>query len=126
MVGDVFSADGHVQTRRQGSFGVLTGEVATSLAMVLTELLQNAVEHGLRGREGTVTLRARRQGDELWVDVDDTGPGFPPGFDAADGTLGLSIVRTLVEGELYGELTHGATPDGGARMSLRIPLPGRA
>ena len=126
MVGDVSSADGHVRTARQGSFGVLTGEVATPLAMVLTELLQNAVEHGLRGRTGTVTLRARRVGDGLWVDVEDTGPGLPAGFDLANGTLGLSIVRALVEGELYGELTHGATPDGGARMSLHIPLPAGA
>ena len=125
MVGDVSSADGPVQTHREGSFGVLTGEVATPLAMVLTELLQNAVEHGLRGRAGTVTLRARRQDDDLWVDVDDTGAGLPAGFDVADGTLGLSIVRALVEGELYGRLSHGATPHGGARMSLHVPLPGR-
>jgi two-component sensor histidine kinase len=125
MVGDVSSADGYVQTHRQGSFGVLTGEVATPLAMVLTELLQNAVEHGLRGRSGTVTLRARRAGDDLWVDVDDTGAGLPSGFDVADGTLGLSIVRTLVEAELYGELSHGASPEGGARMSLHIPLSAR-
>jgi two-component system, sensor histidine kinase PdtaS len=125
MVADVSSADGQVQTHRLGSFGVLTGEVATPLAMVLTELLQNAVEHGLQGRSGIVTLRARRVGNDLWVDVDDTGPGLPPGFAIADGTLGLSIVRTLVEAELDGELTHGAGPDGGARMSLHIPLAGR-
>jgi two-component system, sensor histidine kinase PdtaS len=126
MVGDVSSAAGHVRTRRVGSFGVLTGEVATPLAMVLTELLQNSVEHGLRGRAGTVTLRARREGGVLGVDVDDSGPGLPPGFDPSHGTLGLSIVRTLVEGELDGELTHGSSPDGGARMSLQIPLAPRA
>jgi two-component system, sensor histidine kinase PdtaS len=126
MVSDVSSADGLVRTQRLGSFGVLAGEVATPLAMVLTELLQNAVEHGVQGRTGAVTLRARRAADGLWVDVDDTGPGLPPGFDMADGTLGLSIVRTLVEAELHGELTHGASPEGGARMSLRIPLTARA
>jgi two-component system, sensor histidine kinase PdtaS len=115
--------DGQVHTSRQGSFGVLDGEVATPLAMVLTELLQNAVEHGLRGQSGAVTLRAGRDRDGLRVDVDDTGCGLPADFDLAQETLGLSIVRALVEGELDGELTHGRSDDGGARMTLRIPAP---
>jgi two-component system, sensor histidine kinase PdtaS len=119
---DAAAAYGRVETRRLGSFGVLTGDVATALAMVLTELLQNAVEHGLGGRPGTVTLRARREPAALWVDVDDSGPGLPAGFDLDNGTLGLSIVRTLVESELSGELSHGTSPESGARMSLRIPL----
>jgi two-component sensor histidine kinase len=122
MVADVSSADGSVQTRREGTFGVLTGEVATPLAMVLTELLQNAVEHGLRGRTGTVTLRAARDSTGLRVDVDDSGDGLPPGFDPTTGTLGLSIVTTLVATELGGELTHGVSPEGGARVSLHLPL----
>ena len=56
------------------------------------------------------------------VDVDDSGVGLPPGFDPAHGTLGLSIVTTLVESELGGEITPGSAQDGGARISLRIPL----
>jgi two-component system, sensor histidine kinase PdtaS len=120
--GDASSAGASVETRREGTFGVLTGEVATPLAMVLTELLQNAVEHGLRGRAGTVTVRARRGPGELCVDVDDSGAGLPPGFDPAEGTLGLSIVTSLVESELGGELGHGSSPEGGARMSLRVPV----
>jgi two-component system, sensor histidine kinase PdtaS len=126
MVADMWrqpgEGDGSVETRREGTFGVLTGDVATPLAMVLTELLQNAVEHGLHGRAGTVTLRARRGADRLCVDVDDSGVGLPQGFDPADGTLGLSIVTGLVESELGGELGFGASPEGGARMSLRMPL----
>jgi two-component sensor histidine kinase len=114
--------DEPLETRRVGSFGVLPGDMATALAMVLTELLQNAVEHGLRGRRGTVTLRARRKPDALWVDVEDSGPGLPSGFDLDKGTLGLSIVRTLVKSELHGELTHGSGAAGGARMSLCVPL----
>ena len=129
MVADMWrqpQGDSMVETRRTGSFGVLSGDVATALAMVLTELLQNAVEHGLRGRGGTVTLHAQREGNTLAVHVDDTGAGLPPGLDPAHGTLGLSIVSTLVESELGGELTPGSAPDGGARMSLRIPLRARA
>ncbi|HWL96719.1 MAG TPA: sensor histidine kinase [Nocardioidaceae bacterium] len=122
MVVDVASPEGSVETRREGSFGVLTGEVATPLAMVLTELLQNAVEHGLRDRAGTVTLRARRGAAALCVDVDDSGVGLPDAFDPTDGTLGLSIVTTLVQAELGGELAHGVSPEGGARMTLQVPI----
>jgi two-component sensor histidine kinase len=122
MVSDVSSAAGLVRARREGSFGVLPGDVATPLAMVLTELLQNAVEHGMGDGAGTVTLRADRSRETLLVDVDDTGVGLPEGFDPATGTLGLSIVTTLVEAELCGELIPGRSPEGGARMSLRFPL----
>ena len=122
MVSDVSSAAGLVRARREGSFGVLPGDVATPLAMVLTELLQNAVEHGMGDGTGTVTLRADRSREALLVDVDDTGVGLPEGFDPATGTLGLSIVTTLVEAELCGELLPGRSPEGGARMSLRFPL----
>jgi two-component sensor histidine kinase len=73
------SAD-RVVVRRVGSFGVLANETATALAMVLTELLQNAVEHGYpdQGREtsgcGTITVEPRRIAGRLLVTVDDDGP----------------------------------------------------
>jgi two-component system, sensor histidine kinase PdtaS len=47
MVGDVAASWGGVSAVRQGSFGLLSADVATSLAMIITELCQNAVEHGL-------------------------------------------------------------------------------
>jgi two-component sensor histidine kinase len=56
------------------------------------------------------------------VDVDDSGVGLPDAFDPTDGTLGLSIVTTLVQAELGGELAHGASPEGGARMTLQVPI----
>ncbi len=46
MVSEVSSPGAPVLTERRGSFGTISAEVATSLAMVLTEVLQNAVEHG--------------------------------------------------------------------------------
>ena len=50
MVAELTPADARVVPRRTGSFGALAAETATPLAMALTELLQNAVEHGLGGR----------------------------------------------------------------------------
>ena len=115
MVADVGSLGGAVRVRREGSFGVLPADVATPLAMVLTELLQNAVEHAWPGGEpGEITVESTRRGGRLQVRVSDDGVGLPDGFDAGTSdSLGLSIVRTLVESELGGTLRiRGRAPDG--------------
>ncbi len=122
MVAEVSSTGASVRTVRDGSFGTLTAEVATPLAMVLTEVLQNAVEHGFRDGEGTVVLAAQRLVGRLRVSVVDDGVGLPDGFDLDGSTsLGLSIVRTLVESELDGQLEMGPAPGGGTRVVLDIP-----
>ena len=79
----------------------LAGSRATALALVFSELLQNALEHG--GEDVRIEL-ARRNGDVLLA-VADSGAGRDEG---ADGT-GLSIVRALVRDELNGsfELRRG-------------------
>jgi two-component sensor histidine kinase len=114
MVADVGSLGGAARVRREGSFGALPAEVATPLAMVLTELLQNAVEHAWPGGgTGEITVAPTRRGGRLRVRVSDDGVGLPAGFDAGvPGSLGLSIVRTLVESELGGTLVISG-PAGG-------------
>jgi two-component sensor histidine kinase len=133
--GPAAEGGGGVQVVRDGTFGRLVPEVATPLALVLVELVQNAAEHGLRDRGGKVQIVVRREGaglsEALVVTVSDDGPGPAPGFDLATetGGLGLQIVRTLVEGELGGEMTllaggESALPAaGGAQIRLRLPLP---
>ena len=60
----------------EGSFGQLPPEVATPLALVLVELVQNAVEHGLAGRDGEVRVTVGRgRAGRLVVAVADDGPG---------------------------------------------------
>jgi two-component sensor histidine kinase len=107
MVLDVTASRG-VQLRRTGTFGTLPAQVATPLAMVLTELVQNAVEHAFDADAGgAVSVDVDRgEGDSLRLQVRDDGRGLPPSF-SLDGSdrLGLQIVRTLVETELGGELT---------------------
>ncbi len=128
MVTEVSAVGSRVRVRRVGTFGVLPSESATALAMVLTELLQNAVEHGYdpgeAGLTGSIVLTARRLVGRLHVTVDDDGRGLPEGFDLdASSSLGLSIVRTLVESELGGQLELGPRPDGaGTRAGLDIPV----
>jgi two-component sensor histidine kinase len=112
--------------RRKGTFGLLPNETATALAMVLTELLQNAVEHGFpSGSAGSIVVEPERLAGRLRVTVDDDGVGLPDGFDPdASLTLGLSIVRTLVESELGGLLELRASPSSGARVVVDVPLDG--
>ncbi len=128
-VPEVNASDRPVRVRREGSFGRLPSETATALAMVLTEVVQNAVEHGYvdsRAEVGRVTLRVGRTGGRLRLCVDDDGRGLPQGFDLATSThLGLSIVRTLVESELSGTLRLGAAPSGtGTRADVDVPVDG--
>lgn len=109
-----------VHPRKEGHFGELPSEYATPLALALTEVVTNAVEHGLAGREGEVFIRADRTDERLYVEVIDTGTGLPGGT-VGDG-LGTQIVRTLIEGELGGSISWGVDAGGGTRVEIQIPL----
>lgn len=123
MVAEVSSRGGAVTSTRVGSFGTIDAEVATPLAMVLTEVLQNAVEHGFGDGPGTITLTAGRLVGRLHVTVEDDGRGLPAGFDLDGSTsLGLSIVRTLVESELDGQLEIGPGRERGTRVTIDVPV----
>jgi two-component sensor histidine kinase len=126
MVTEVSAVGASARVRRAGSFGRLASEVANALAMVLTEVLQNAVEHGYpSGRQAEITVTARRALGRLHLTIDDDGVGLPEGFDVEQSTsLGLSIVRTLVESELGGQFDLGPGPSGrGTRAVVDVPLP---
>ena len=122
-----------------GDGGRLPATVVTPLSVVLTELLQNAIDHGFPEGEGggNVVVSLNTVDAELQIEVIDDGRGIPDGFNLADQTgLGLSIVRTLVTTELAGsidmrpataqelkdaELTP-KTGNTGTVISLRVPL----
>jgi two-component sensor histidine kinase len=124
MVGEVAAPETEVTLRREGSFGILPAEVATPLVMVVTELLQNALEHAFAPAEaGEVVLTAHRWRGTLYVTVADSGQGLPAGFDLeASERLGLQIVRTLVTGELGGTLEIRPRTGGGTEAVLVLPL----
>jgi two-component sensor histidine kinase len=103
-----------------GSFGVLPSEYATPLALALTELVTNAVEHGLAGRDGEVVISARRNDKELRVLVRDDGVGLPEGQVGAG--LGTQIVRTLIQGELGGTIDWHTLVGSGTEVTIDIPL----
>jgi two-component sensor histidine kinase len=95
---------------------------ATALALVLTELVTNAVEHGLDGREsGTVDITVERDGDDLRVEVADDGAGLPADRGAGSG-LGTQIVSTLVTNELRGTIEWRPRVGGGTAVVIEAQL----
>ncbi len=93
----------------------LATQQATTCALVVNELLQNAVEHGYTNRnEGTIQVQLRDTADSMLIEIRDDGEGLPPGFDLQrDGSLGLHIVDSLVRDDLKGQFElrsdHGVT-----------------
>jgi len=126
---------GRVAGQRIGSFGSVPGETATALAMVLTELIQNAAQHAypeapglgepsagrLGSARGGVSVAANRIRDRLRVRVSDDGVGMPADVDAG-ASLGLSIVRTLVESELNGTLRFERGQRGGTTVTIELEV----
>ncbi len=127
LAADVASAGMTVHTEVHGSFGLVQAEDATALALVLTELVTNAVEHGLSDRGGTVEITVERDGLDLRVEVADDGVGIPPGAGVGTG-LGTQIVSTLVTNELRGSIEWRPRPAGGTEVVLHVQLrsPGRS
>ncbi len=101
----------------------IPSRLATTVALVINELIQNALQHGIRDHsKGNVAIRVGQLSGFLAIIVHDNGPGLPKGFDMErDGNLGLTIVRTLVKDELKGKfLIH---QEKGARAEISFPIP---
>jgi two-component sensor histidine kinase len=82
----------------------LPAQQATSCALIINELLQNAVEHGYRDRgQGTIVVRLEESNDSMSVEIVDDGTGLPENFNIEESGLGLRIVRTLVREDLKGQ-----------------------
>ena len=125
LAADVASAGASVRTVRTGTFGMVPAENATALALVLTELVTNAVEHGFAGGAGgTVDVVAQRAGGHLRAVVADDGVGLggrTTGSAPGSG-LGTQIVGTLVRNELRGSIDWRDREGGGTEVVLELDL----
>jgi len=94
-----------LKIERTGKLGSLEPRIATPLALVITELIHNALEHGLAEEGLALGIHVSSNGSELSVTISDDGVGLPEGFDISTSpNLGLQSVRTLTENELRGNL----------------------
>jgi two-component sensor histidine kinase len=122
----VFATDQAVRFRVQGDAGDIPAEFATPLGVVLTELLQNAAEHGFPsywygGTPPQVDVWLCNEYGRLTVAVHDNGVGWPAQFTIeGSDSLGLSIVRSLITSQMGGTLE--LRTDGGALAELCVPV----
>ena len=94
-----------IETRIEPGIVVVLNH-AVSLALVVTELVINAIKYGFPGnRSGTICVSLVRRGTDIVLTVADDGIGLPAEFDAGAGTsLGMKIVTALVR-QVRGKLT---------------------
>ncbi|MFQ5576047.1 MAG: sensor histidine kinase [Anaerolineae bacterium] len=99
----------------------LPARQATACALVINELLQNALEHGFEHeKQGAVSITLTDEGDHVIITISDDGPGLPDDFDlAAPDSLGLQIASTLVIEDLQGALT--LTNNNGTTAKITFP-----
>jgi two-component sensor histidine kinase len=103
----------------QGESVLLPSKQATALALVLTELVNNALEHAFDVEGGTLLISLEASPREVVVSVRDNGKGLPEGFSIERGShLGLQIVRTLVTKDLSG--TIELRSNGGTTATVRF------
>jgi two-component system, sensor histidine kinase PdtaS len=124
LVEETSSSDDHtIRFHVEGDAGELPGEVATPLAVVLNELMQNAVDHAFPEgtRDARVDVMLGRDDGHVEVEVRDNGAGLPEQF-TLDGSrgLGLSIVQALVTSELQGSIEMH--DEGGTSVRVRVPV----
>jgi two-component sensor histidine kinase len=113
---------GQLKIERIGKIGSLESRLATPLSLVVTELIHNALEHGLATSGTQLRIELQRYSNEGLVTISDDGVGLPDGFNlATSANLGLQIVLTLTENELNGDLKLESS-EKGTQAKLRFPL----
>ena len=120
--------DQKISVRFLGRFGMMPAQDATPLSLVLTELINNALEHGFAGRkEGHITISVGRGGNNLNVVVEDDGNGYHTeshdGMARTSGSgLGTQIINTFVTNDFGGSVRWEPRREGGTRVVLNIKL----
>ncbi len=100
----------------------LPAEKATRCTLVINELVQNAIEHGMAGlSRGTIVVELVDHGDKASIIVKDDGQGLPDGFDlTTHANLGLRIVSNMVERDLGGAFSISRS-EGETRAVINFP-----
>jgi two-component system sensor histidine kinase HydH len=117
-------------TSLEGAFGTVNGDDVL-LRQAFSNLLRNSLEACAGGITAAIVVRGEVKGDDVYVTVDDNGPGLAPAAvsrlfqpfattKAAGTGLGLAIVQKVVVSH-NGVVVAGSSPAGGARFQVRLP-----
>ncbi|RME69526.1 MAG: hypothetical protein D6784_18310 [Chloroflexi bacterium] len=120
----MLSPEQDIRLELNGDKVYLPARQATACSLIVNELLQNSLEHGFaRKKSGFIRLNLADTGDEVIINVVDNGEGLPKEFDIEQsGSMGLQIIKTLVEGDLRGQLQLGPNPDTeGLSVTIKFP-----
>lgn len=126
LVSSMLNSDFVLETDFATDNVLLPSEKATSIALILNELLQNAIEHAFAGRtNGKLTVRFNDSGSCYELLIADNGVGLPPDFSwQQSSSLGLKIIKTMAEADLKGSFALVPLADGGVQASVIIPKGG--
>ncbi|HMQ52131.1 MAG TPA: histidine kinase N-terminal domain-containing protein [Anaerolineae bacterium] len=117
----MISPEKQIRIELVGEAIYLPARQATSCALIINELVQNSIEHGFEHKQaGIIRVNLEDDGDEVMITVADNGDGVPDDFKLEQSdSLGLNIIRILVEGDLKGriELSKGLDDIG---LSIKI------
>ncbi|MDW8106093.1 MAG: GAF domain-containing protein [Armatimonadota bacterium] len=114
-----------IHSRVEGGDVLLPLQHATAVALILNELIQNAVEHGFKEQEvGHIEVHVHESDGQVTLMVSNDGIPLPPGFDPSrSNTLGLKIIDNLTRGTLRGKFTM-RSEDGRTIATVTFPRPG--
>lgn len=116
----------HLKTDFAADNIIVPSEKATSIALILNEMLQNCFDHAFTGRpSGYISVELKKTESGCRLTVCDDGVGLPPGFSGMpQNSLGLRIIKTMAEADLHGTFTIKNRPQGGTCAEVAIPLGG--
>lgn len=94
-----------INFKKIGVFGSFDSKIATALSLVVTELIHNAIEHGLSENGDVLIIEVDKESNRYTVTVSDNGAGLPDNFNLEQSSnLGLQIANTLTKNELKGSI----------------------
>jgi two-component sensor histidine kinase/PAS domain-containing protein len=100
----------------------LTVDQAIPCALVMNEIISNTYKHAFKGRrKGSIEISVRQQNGKIGIVIRDDGIGLPADFDLGNAnTLGLKLVRTLIQHQLRGQLSIDSK--NGTEMEIAFPI----
>ena len=123
IIGSMLNPDFVLEAEFRADEVQLASDKATSIALILNELLQNAIEHAFAERErGKLQVNFIENAEGYTLSIADDGVGLPQDFKiTGHKSLGLKIIKTMAESDLQGSFTLTNRPEGGTFVVVKIP-----